>query len=85
MYVDPDALADHARQIAREARAIADEADDIADDLRHEAETARRLGRLAAYTVDWGEYLVLVKQERRARRWSAAWLLFRLALARLLT
>ena len=85
MSVDPDALADYAREIAREARSIAEEADDIAQDLRHEAETAKRLRRLAAYTVDWGEYLVLVKREHQTRRWRAAWLLLRLALARLLT
>lgn len=84
MTPDPDALADYAREIAREARAVADEADEIADDLRYEAATARRLQRLASHTVDWRDYLVLVRRARARGRWEAAGALVRLAFYRLL-
>ena len=81
---DPDALADHAREIAREARAVADEADEIADDLRYEAATARRLQRLASHTVDWRDYLLLVRRARAQGRFRGAVALVRLAVYRLL-
>lgn len=82
---DPDALADHAREIAREARAVADEADELAMDLRYEANNARRLQQLASHTMDWRDYLTLVRRAHRAERWRAAWALVRLAALRLLT
>lgn len=82
---DPDALADYAREIAREARSIADEADALAIDLRYEAANARRLQQLASYTVDWRDYLLLVRRAHDAARFQGAWVLLRLAVLRLLT
>ena len=84
MTPDPDALADYAREIAREARAVASEADDLADDLRYEATTARRLQRLASHTVDWRDYLLLVRRARAEGRWRGALALLRLAVYRVL-
>jgi hypothetical protein len=82
---DADALADHAREIAREARAVADEADELAIDLRYEAGNARRLRQLASHTVDWRDYLTLVRRAHDSGRWRAALTLVRLAALRLLT
>lgn len=82
---DLDVLADYAREIAREARAVADEADELAIDLRYEATNARRLQQLASYTVDWRDYLTLVRREHDAQRFRGAWVLLRLAILRLVT
>lgn len=77
--LDPIALADHAREIAREARKVAEEADDIAADALYEADTAKRLTRLAAHAVDWREYVTLIRQETRSRRVARVKALLRLA------